>query len=109
MGTVCQSCQSVIMADGGYEDKAAWNTRYEGNGNLFEWYAPYDYIKDRVTSATGVNAASKVLIVGCGTSGMSAALFDSGIKNITSIDFSDVAISLQKKRNEDRVGLEFKV
>lgn len=43
--------------------------RYRENSDLFEWYAPYEYIKDRLTAATGVNEASKVLILGCGTSG----------------------------------------
>merc|ERR1711939_38303 len=93
----------------GYADKASWDARYRENSDLFEWYAPYEYIKDRLTAATGVNEASKVLILGCGTSGLSAALFDSGVKKISSIDYSQTAVTLQTDRNKERKGMVFQV
>merc|ERR1711934_1169037 len=96
------------MADGGYEDKAAWEKRYQANGNLFEWYAPYDFIKERVEK-TGMTSASKILVLGCGTSGLSASIFDSGCKNVVSVDFSETCIGLQTKRNDERVGMKFEV
>jgi len=97
------------MSNAGYANKQAWDARYRENENLFEWYAPFDYLQERLQTATGINASSQVLVLGCGTSGLSAALFDSVCKNITSVDFSSTAINLQKQRNESRPGMTFEV
>lgn len=41
--------------------------------------------------------------------GLSAALYDSGVKAITSVDFSTTAQSLQQERNRERKGMKFLV
>jgi hypothetical protein len=38
------------------------------NGDLFEWYAPFEYIQDTLTLPE-MDSKSKVLVMGCGTSG----------------------------------------
>merc|ERR1712072_1170892 len=107
MGSV--RSHSTMSAEDGYADKTAWENRYRENGDLFEWYAPFEYLEPRLMAATGMSESSKVLIMGCGTSGLSAALFDSGVKSITSVDFSSTAVSLQAERNRDRKGMKFQV
>merc|ERR1711908_213963 len=98
-----------MSAEDGYADKQAWEARYRENGDLFEWYAPFEYIEERLTGAAGLEKTSKVLVMGCGTSGLSAALYDSGVKSITSVDFSTTAMSLQTERNRERKGMKFQV
>merc|ERR1712072_1421994 len=107
MGSV--RSHSTMSAEDGYADKTAWENRYRENGDLFEWYAPFEYLEPRLMAATGMSESSKVLIMGCGTSGLSAALYDSGVKAITSVDFSQTAVSLQSERNRERKGMKFTV
>ncbi|XP_037518194.1 eEF1A lysine and N-terminal methyltransferase [Rhipicephalus sanguineus] len=69
-----------------------WNEFFHKRGKAaFEWYGEFwqhaetifKYLKE---------STDKILIVGCGNSTLSADLYDSGYRNITSIDISDVAI-----------------
>ncbi|KAL1423654.1 hypothetical protein MTO96_021028 [Rhipicephalus appendiculatus] len=69
-----------------------WNEFFHKRGKAaFEWYGEFwqhaetifKYLKE---------STDKILIVGCGNSTLSADLYDSGYKNITSIDISDVVI-----------------
>ena len=39
------------------------------NGDLFEWYAPFEYLDDQLT-LPAMDGKTKVLIEGCGTSGL---------------------------------------
>ena len=78
-----------MSADDGYADKKAWESRYREcvplqltafflswltalpcsrNGDLFEWYAPFEYLSDTLTFPEMDNK-TKVLVMGCGTSG----------------------------------------
>merc|ERR1711865_17369 len=94
----------------GYANKAAWDARYAENSDLFEWDAPFEYLEDRLTGdVCGIKPTSKVCIIGCGTSGMSAALYDKGTTDITSIDYSKTAIDIQTGKNKSRATLKFKV
>merc|ERR1711998_269832 len=94
----------------GYANKAAWDARYAENGDLFEWYAPFEYLEERLWGEKcGVKPTSKVCILGCGTSGMSAALYDKGCTDITSIDYSKTAIEIQTGKNKSRATLKFQV
>merc|ERR1712196_684520 len=100
--------EQTMSSEDGYADKKAWETRYRENGDLFEWYAPFEYIQDTLTLPE-MDSKSKVLVLGCGTSGFASALFDSGVQKITSIDHSATAISLQSERNTERAGMKFQV
>ena len=46
-------------------------------------------------------------MAGCGNSELSADLFDYGLPNVTSIDFSSVAIHQMAQRNAARTGMEW--
>merc|ERR1712096_432693 len=91
-----------------YKDRAAWDQRYSENGDVFEWYAPYEYIAKRLSAATGVGAGSKVLVLGCGTSGLSRDLYEHVTpSSLTSIDFSSKAVAIQTQRNSGVGGMKF--
>jgi len=71
----------------------------DGNGVVpDDWIAPPQVVCDRIVAAVKRLREGKqfsdmsVLVVGCGTSGLSEALHQKGFGSITSIDISSVAI-----------------
>ena len=67
-----------------------WEERYEKDKEPFDWYQKYSGIKDMVTQH--ISHDSKILVIGCGNSKFSEALFEDGYKNIHNIDISFTVI-----------------
>mmetsp|Transcript_19498 Transcript_19498/g.23358 ORF Transcript_19498/g.23358 Transcript_19498/m.23358 type:complete len:230 (+) Transcript_19498:77-766(+) len=81
-----------------YGHKAYWEDRYATSGStLFDWYMDYDGVLP--SCKPYIAHDSDILIIGCGNSNLSEELYDDGYKKITSIDYSEVAISLMSTRS----------
>ncbi|BFZ57378.1 Methyltransferase-like protein 13 [Savitreella phatthalungensis] len=75
--------------------KEYWDARYAGDDkDGYDWFKCYSEIRQflerNLDECGGFKA--RILILGCGTSSLSADLYDAGYKDITSIDFSQNAI-----------------
>ena len=84
----------------------------EKNGELqFDWYLTTDETLEIVIPnlEMGRGFQSRILILGCGLSGVGEALYDKGYRNIVNIDFSTVLIDRMQKKNLHREGLQFSV
>lgn len=71
-----------------FSDAGAWDTHYEQAEGSYEWLCTWDQIRDRILGLCGNRESTKVLDLGCGTSGLAAGLCESGIPNVTGIDVS---------------------
>lgn len=97
-----------------YSVVSYWNDRYARDPEPFEWYQTMEALKPLIdkyvppthsSSSSSASSASshhnplKILVLGCGTSSLSSDLLSSYPSSlIYSIDFSSVAIDIQKKR-----------
>ncbi|CCG81804.1 protein of unknown function [Taphrina deformans PYCC 5710] len=85
-----------------------WDTRYDGEDrDGYDWFKKYSDIADFLK--LHLHYSSRILILGCGTSSLSAELYDAGYKHVTSMDFSPVAIHVMKQQNMGRPEMSFDV
>ncbi len=83
-----------------YSESDYWNKRYTKNkGITFDYITSYEYMREFLNSL-GLKNNNKILYIGCGSSLFPEKLFDDGFKDITCIDFSEVAINEMKERNK---------
>lgn len=88
--------------------KEYWDARYEGDDrDGYDWFRKYSDIAEFLEKHLHPN--SRILILGCGTSSLGSELYDRGYRNITSMDFSDVAINVMIERNQHRNEMRFDV
>jgi SAM-dependent methyltransferase len=99
-----------------YGETEYWNLRYdtmrkrEGVDYKFEWYVTPAQLWPVVETFCGTQPdAARVLIVGCGNSGVAADMYGRGYTSIVSIDLSNVVVALMRNRNAGREGMEFLV
>jgi len=78
-----------------YKLKEYWDERFTIESS-YEWLASYDIIKPQLIPHLDLMRTSSVLVVGCGNSNFSVDLFNDGVTNITSIDFSETVIAVMK-------------
>eukprot|EP01096_Ripella_sp_DP13-Kostka_P018224 TRINITY_DN9785_c0_g1_i1.p1 TRINITY_DN9785_c0_g1~~TRINITY_DN9785_c0_g1_i1.p1 ORF type:complete len:228 (+),score=84.72 TRINITY_DN9785_c0_g1_i1:101-784(+) len=87
-----------------YASKAYWEKRF-GTENAFEWLQGFDAIsgpltgllEEKSTEAGKTREQLRILVIGCGTSSLSASLYDVGWKSITNVDFSEVLIEKMRE------------
>jgi SAM-dependent methyltransferase len=86
-----------------------WKKNGGADAKSFEWYGAWSDIFPviQLHSITTVSAAPRVLVVGCGNSDLSERMYDSGFKDVTSIDFSQIVIDEMKAKTQSKPGLEF--
>ncbi|KIK61663.1 hypothetical protein GYMLUDRAFT_73176 [Collybiopsis luxurians FD-317 M1] len=92
-----------------YSSKDYWNLRYsqEANDASFDWLRSYADVAD-ILRILIPDRSSKILMLGCGNSKMSAEMYDDGYHNIVNIDYSSVIIDKMKERyRESRPGMEW--
>jgi len=83
-----------------------WNRRYVEDVEPMEWYQQPQALEKVLNQY--VRAGMKVLIVGCGNSTLGESMYDTGVVDITNIDFSDVVISqMEDKYAADRDGMKW--
>ena len=86
-----------------FRSQAYWDTFFklrQKSGGTFEWYGEW---KDIAPVVSGwLTPASRVLVIGCGNSNLSADLYDWGVRNIVNVDFSGLVIAEMKAKNAAR-------
>jgi len=102
------------MSGAGYGDKQYWDKRYEGQEDKYDWYLGYEQFRDLIVPLLNVapkdtreskqgegskrsRSELKVLVVGCGNSDLTEAMYDEGFTDILSIDYSEVVIDRMRK------------
>ncbi|KAL0221078.1 hypothetical protein RCL1_000932 [Eukaryota sp. TZLM3-RCL] len=88
--------------------KSYWNLRYAEQDdafNCYEWLTDFSQLQPLFSRY--LTRDSEILIAGCGNSRLSVDLYDHGFPLVTSIDFSEVVISLLQDKWADRDSLDF--
>lgn len=88
-----------------FQLKQYWDSFFARKTSAFEWYGEYADLCHNLHKY--VKTSSKILMVGCGNSKLSEALYDVGFCKIENIDISDVVIRQMKSKNRDRGGMLF--
>ena len=88
-----------------FRSKEYWAEFFRKRSSGFEWYGEWPDLR-RVFNATASKDA-KVLNIGCGNSALSADMYDSGIPDITNIDFSKEVIDAMAKKDAHRKGMTY--
>jgi 2-polyprenyl-3-methyl-5-hydroxy-6-metoxy-1,4-benzoquinol methylase len=83
-----------------------WDTRFKEEES-YEWLLSFKQIASYLTPI--LKLTDKVLLVGCGNSDFSADLYDAGFVNLVNIDFSGVVIENMRRKNAERVKMEWRV
>ncbi|EPS66487.1 hypothetical protein M569_08289, partial [Genlisea aurea] len=103
VGGVQKKQEELLKTLGDFTSKENWDQFFSirGGDDSFEWYADWPQLRSLLTSQliSGLPGEVSVLVPGCGNSTLSQHLYDSGLKNITNIDFSKVVISDMLRRN----------
>ncbi|TNJ28508.1 Endothelin-converting enzyme 2 [Giardia muris] len=87
-----------------------WDQRYQADTEIFEWYQRYSDLRPKIQDVLPKNG--RCLVVGAGSSELSFNLYDdpdAGIKDIVSIDVSQVIVRRMQGLVGDRKGCEFTV
>lgn len=75
----------------------------------YDWYLTVDKIKAILETYFDSPKGQRVLVLGCGSSTLSAALFEYGFRVVTSLDVSPVVITRMQQRYRGLEGLDFVV
>eukprot|EP00931_Biecheleriopsis_adriatica_P022092 TRINITY_DN14297_c0_g1_i1.p1 TRINITY_DN14297_c0_g1~~TRINITY_DN14297_c0_g1_i1.p1 ORF type:complete len:251 (+),score=51.40 TRINITY_DN14297_c0_g1_i1:78-755(+) len=87
----------------GYGDGTAyWNKRYKADTKPFEWLEGFIELEALIKEAASSKLDASILHVGCGTSLLAEDMYDSGYKDITNIDNSEVCIQQMSERNKTK-------
>nr|XP_031857942.1 uncharacterized protein CI109_006654 [Kwoniella shandongensis]KAA5525014.1 hypothetical protein CI109_006654 [Kwoniella shandongensis] len=97
----------------GYGTHEYWEQRYaaESDGTTFDWFLSPAYLLplfEELTSdiggdkAKGKGKEARILMLGCGNSGLSEELYDAGWTNIVNLDYSKVVIEQMSQRHASR-------
>jgi len=81
-----------------FKSKSYWNNRFS-NEDVYDWLVEFRHVNTQITCHLSLN--DKILIVGCGNSSFSYALYQLGYMNIVNIDFSEVVINNMAKKYGD--------
>ncbi|KAE8234633.1 hypothetical protein CF326_g322 [Tilletia indica] len=82
-----------------------WDRRYRAKAaqgeQVFEWFKGYAEIKDTINELIPDKDA-RILMLGCGNSGLSADMAADGYSKITNLDFSVVVIDQMKEKHPEQ-------
>src|SRR3990167_231962 len=82
-----------------YSNKEFWNERFL-NEKQNDWYISWEQLKPYLEQLS-IPADAPILNVGSGNSSVPFDMWTSGLRNITSIDISDTAITTMQKRSDE--------
>lgn len=88
-------------------NKAAYWDTFNAKTAEFEWYGSFSQLGGDVKRY--IVPTSRVLVVGCGNSHFSAELYDSGVEDITNVDFDKTVINDMISRNKSRKSMKWEV
>ncbi len=83
-----------------FQLKQYWDKFFTKRSSAFEWYGEYTdlcHVLHKYLKPT-----NKILVVGCGNSKLSEALYDVGFHYIDNIDISDVVVRQMTARNKHK-------
>ena len=78
-----------------FKNKQYWDKRYETEDS-FDWFCQLSSFEHLLFQH--INPSDRILNLGCGSSSLSASLYDKGYQNVDNIDFSQTVISRMKER-----------
>ena len=85
------------------ERKSHWQTVYETKpSNSVSWYRPHLDVSLDLLKLAGLNAKSRVIDVGAGSSTLVDDLLALNIESITALDISSVSLAVAKQRLGER-------
>jgi len=89
-----------------FRSEEYWNSFFVKRGDKpFEWYSSWPFLRPLLRAALGAAEGApqpyttRLLVVGCGNSDLSAQLYDDGFENVTNVDFSKVCIADMLRKN----------
>ena len=84
-----------------FHTREYWSTFFQNCGrDAFEWYGEWCNVARNCIHALGPpNPELRVLVVGCGNSGLSRGMCDAGYRSIVNIDFDGPTIAEMRTRN----------
>ena len=83
-----------------FQLKQYWDKFFTKRSSAFEWYGEYTDLCHVLHKY--LKPVNRLLVIGCGNSKLSEALYDAGIRSIENIDISDVVIRQMIARNKDK-------
>ncbi|EPR60872.1 methyltransferase, putative [Toxoplasma gondii ME49] len=83
-----------------------WDERYKRDVEPFDWFQRYAGLKPILLEA-GLQASSRILVLGCGTSRVSEEMYADGYRKIVNVDYSNVCISHMQRRCADKEEMTF--
>lgn len=90
-----------------YGDKKYWDNRYALKETVFDWLEDYTSLQQLITKF--IKPDDRILMLGCGNSPLSEAMYDCGFRNIVNMDISKVVIDQMRERNKDRKEMTWEV
>jgi SAM-dependent methyltransferase len=88
-----------------YGELEYWNSRYRSQkGEVFEWFQPWSVLQPHI--AKHIPTHGTALVIGCGSSAMSAELLPT-FSRVTSIDISEEVVGQMKEKYARETGLEW--
>ncbi|CDR95245.1 hypothetical protein, conserved [Babesia bigemina] len=78
-----------------YSTVEYWNKRYEEIDGTYDWYMDWHALKAHLP--VEVNADSRILHVGCGTSKLAQDLHEAGIHDVKNVDISASCINAMRE------------
>ncbi|GAO52312.1 S-adenosyl-L-methionine-dependent methyltransferase [Saitoella complicata NRRL Y-17804] len=93
-------------------DKAYWDSRYdkefqEKDDANFDWFKGYKDLEPWLSEH--LKPESKILMLGCGNSTLSADLYNAGYKHVHNIDFAPTCIERMKALHADKAEMTWEV
>lgn len=101
-----QKIDVVPSTASAYLDPEYWNKRFTHEEH-YEWFKDYTYFRHLILEY--MKPAHSVLELGCGNSQLCEGLYGDGIKELTCIDLSAVAVKMTKERLQSKGYKEIKV
>lgn len=88
-----------------YGDPAYWTARYANTMEPYDWYVRWEQLQALL--APLLTPESQILVLGCGTSLVTEALFTGGFVNITAVDQCEGLIEHLKEQHEAKETVKF--
>ncbi|XP_055338170.1 EEF1A lysine methyltransferase 4-like [Paramacrobiotus metropolitanus] len=87
-----------------YQDRGYWENRYQTEDS-YEWCCDVSQWSKLFSEVVANN--SRILVLGCGNSSMSADLYHLGYTQIVNVDYSPSVIANMQKKYENLAGMEW--
>ncbi|ORX38853.1 S-adenosyl-L-methionine-dependent methyltransferase [Kockovaella imperatae] len=104
--------ENLPATNEGYGTREYWEQRYtnEAPDTTFDWFLTPSYLIPIIREQTqDIGTSARVLMLGCGNSALSEAMYEAGWKNIVNIDYSEKVIQQMSERHADKPEMRWQV